>query len=177
MHDQQDPCKTRTGPHTLQVHKSKALTPNPNDDDTKPGGHPKINEGQNPHKTVHVQPPNPHNEGQNTVPHTCCGRCVVLSGPSLHETPSDKNVKYSTTHPPEWVCGTIYCYSRSPLCQNPPNESMDEAPHVVPMSAAKRVQPYATLPHPSAVGVVISDYLYWRGRSGHPTRMKPIPVR
>ncbi|KAF9504166.1 hypothetical protein BS47DRAFT_1368991 [Hydnum rufescens UP504] len=68
-------------------------------------------------------------------------------------------VKYSTTHLLEWVCGTIYCYSRPPLCQNLPNKSMDEAPHVVPMCAAPENSEGPALHDittPMAAGVVIS---------------------
>ncbi|KAF9513217.1 hypothetical protein BS47DRAFT_1362563 [Hydnum rufescens UP504] len=107
MHDQQDPCKTRTGPHTLQVHKSKALTPNPNDDDTKPGATQKLMRAKI-HTRLYMCSPQTHTMKGRIQYHT-----PAVAGPSLHETPSDKNVKYSTTHPPEWVCGTIYYYERS----------------------------------------------------------------
>ncbi|KAF9505573.1 hypothetical protein BS47DRAFT_1367979 [Hydnum rufescens UP504] len=95
-------------------------------------------------------------------------------GPSLREAPSDKNV--GETQDKLWTCAATQdliraCPQLSPLRQNPPNESTDEAPHVVPMSTAAENSEGPALcdiTTPVAVGVVISDYIYWHGRSGHP---------
>ncbi|KAF9518606.1 hypothetical protein BS47DRAFT_1358696 [Hydnum rufescens UP504] len=119
----------------------------------------------------------------------------AAAGPSLHETPSDKNVgetqdklqTHTATQDPIRACPQLYAttgeiwyhtptgagvwYHLAPLHQNPPDKSTDEAPHVVPMCAAPENSEGPALcdvTTPAAAGVVISDYLYQCGRPGHP---------
>ncbi|KAF9508747.1 hypothetical protein BS47DRAFT_1365740 [Hydnum rufescens UP504] len=99
----------------------------------------------------------------------------TVAGPSLRKTPSDKNM--GETQDELWMRAATQdpiraCPQLSPLCQNLPDESTDEAPHVVPTCAAAENSEDPALRNvttPVAVGVVISDYLYQHGRSGHPT--------
>ncbi|KAF9505723.1 hypothetical protein BS47DRAFT_1367867 [Hydnum rufescens UP504] len=107
----------------------------------------------------------------------------TAAGPSLHKTQSDKNV--GETQDKLWMCAAtqdliracpqLYAMtseiwyhtptragvvpSSPPLCQNLPDESMDEAPPVVPMCAAAENSEGPALCNittPMAAGVVIS---------------------
>ncbi|KAF9504205.1 hypothetical protein BS47DRAFT_1368958 [Hydnum rufescens UP504] len=115
----------------------------------------------------------------------------AAAGPSLHETHLTRTwvrprmnfrcmQPLKTRSEPALNC-TTHPLEQAPLCQNPPNESMDSAPHVVPMcTAAKNPEGPALcdITTPAGAGVVIPDYLYQhRNQSNKGMKVTPTVIQ